>query len=276
MDREETASRVSDVGVDDDELGSVSPDETLKSESKLEMKATEVSEEISSPEVDEEDDAVVSHRAAFVVGEDSESEEEDEEESSTVCGGHWPVADEDMIDDIGDADDLLDEDDEEHLLPKHRLVVIEGEASESSDDDDDVEDKNEKEDYVEQPQKIHYTNVMIPRENTPTSNAPSGTSPSLQAPTTNKASKVDSVLHHKLRETNVHLKDAIETQWQKMLKSAAKDLSAIGQGFQRTRQVTQDTSHSMRTLTNNLFKIEDSIDLVAHCDILPDIYLKMK
>ena len=123
MDREETASRVSDVGVDDDELGSVSPDETLKSESKLEMKATEVSEEISSPEVDEEDDAVVSHRAAFVVGEDSESEEEDEEESSTVCGGHWPVADEDMIDDIGDADDLLDEDDEEHLLPKHRYFV---------------------------------------------------------------------------------------------------------------------------------------------------------
>ncbi len=33
----------------------------------------------------------------------------------------------------------------------------------------------------------------------------------------------------------------------------------------------QDISHSMRLLTNDLFHLEDKIDIVASCNLLPDI-----
>ena len=84
-----------------------------------------MSEDVSSPEVNEEHDV----RAAFVVGEDSESEEEGEEENreeeeggeeeEEVGEDDREVVDEYHIDDIGDADDLLYEADDAHLLPHH-------------------------------------------------------------------------------------------------------------------------------------------------------------
>jgi len=278
MESETVASREYDTE-DGEVLKAVSPfdhDALDFSESELKIEGLHMNEQATlSTDNDDDNSLVVARQASFVVGEDSESEEEqgDAVDNFGGNGDAWIVADDgigdgigdDIGDDIGDASDLID-DDEEEL--HHRPTCIEGEASESSEDDF-AEEGNGMQNYVEEPQKIQYRNISgSSAEKTPST-------PSLLAsPQKLAKDATDSVLHHKLRETNANLKDAIDAQWQKMLKSTAKDLSSIGQNFQRTRQITQETSHSMRTLTNNLFKIEDSVDIVASCDLLPKIYLK--
>ena len=83
----------------------------------------------------------------------------------------------------------------------------------------------------------------------------------------------ESVLHLKLGETNSSLNGAIASQWQKVFKATAKDVANISHSFQRTRLITQETSHSMRLLTNNLFRMEDAVDIVANCSLLPNMKL---
>lgn len=37
----------------------------------------------------------------------------------------------------------------------------------------------------------------------------------------------------------------------------------------------QDISHNMRLLTNDLFHLEDRIDIISSCNLLPDINIQM-
>jgi hypothetical protein len=80
-----------------------------------------------------------------------------------------------------------------------------------------------------------------------------------------------SLLHQKLREKNEELYEHLESSIGTAYTSASKDVLAICEKLSKSQTAIQDVSHNMRLLTNDLFHLEDKIDIVATCHILPDI-----
>ncbi|GAB1605484.1 biogenesis of lysosome-related organelles complex 1 subunit 3-like [Argonauta hians] len=85
--------------------------------------------------------------------------------------------------------------------------------------------------------------------------------------------KYNSLLHTKLRDRNIafsrHLREALKHVYS----SSTKNLLANSQNLFKTQAAIQDVSHNMRLLTNDLFHIQDKIDIITSCNLLPDIKL---
>ncbi|KAH9505601.1 hypothetical protein Btru_056007 [Bulinus truncatus] len=88
--------------------------------------------------------------------------------------------------------------------------------------------------------------------------------------------KYDTVLNKKLWESNLSLCNNLNgivshTYW-----SAAKDISNCGQQVSKSHALVQDISSHMRLTTNNLFNLQDAIDIITTCTILPNVKLPSK
>ncbi|OWF46653.1 biogenesis of lysosome-related organelles complex 1 subunit 3-like [Mizuhopecten yessoensis] len=148
-------------------------------------------------------------------------------------------------------------------------TVVSGEASESEEDETDV--PTNKQDKPELPPLKVDTNgkgdnddiTSGDRVSTPTS--PTSRTADVYRP------KYDTLLHRKLRERNNslrhHMVDAVHQAYQ----TSTKDLHNTAQQLHKSQSVVMDISHNMRLLTNDLFYLEDKIDIITTCKILPDI-----
>lgn len=85
--------------------------------------------------------------------------------------------------------------------------------------------------------------------------------------------KYDTVLNKKLWESNLSLCNNLNGLVSQAYVSAAKDLSNCGLQLSKSHAAIQDVSHHMRLMTNDLFHLQDTIDIIATCKILPNIKL---
>lgn len=87
--------------------------------------------------------------------------------------------------------------------------------------------------------------------------------------------KYDTLLHTKLRDRNVafarHMRDVVKHVYI----SATKDLTSNSQNLFKTQAAIQDVSHNMRLLTNDLFHIQDKIDIITTCNLLPTMKVEL-
>ncbi|XP_064618060.1 biogenesis of lysosome-related organelles complex 1 subunit 3-like [Liolophura sinensis] len=87
--------------------------------------------------------------------------------------------------------------------------------------------------------------------------------------------KYNTLLHKKLRERHAMFRRHLVASSAQMYLSASKDLHNTTQQLMKTQLVVQDISHNMRLLTNDLFHLEDRIDIISSCNLLPDINIQM-
>ncbi|XP_048769879.1 biogenesis of lysosome-related organelles complex 1 subunit 3-like isoform X3 [Ostrea edulis] len=83
--------------------------------------------------------------------------------------------------------------------------------------------------------------------------------------------KYDSLLHKKLREKNANLRRHMVDSVHQMYLVSAKDLHNTSLQLHKSQTFIMDISHNMKLLTNDLFYLEDKVDIVTSCQILPDI-----
>ncbi|XP_033741180.1 biogenesis of lysosome-related organelles complex 1 subunit 3-like [Pecten maximus] len=147
-------------------------------------------------------------------------------------------------------------------------TVVSGEASESEDDEADVPTKQDRPEFP--PLKVDTNGKgdnddIISGDQLSTSTSPTLKSADVYRP------KHDTLLHRKLRERNTslrrHIVDAVHQAYQ----TSTKDLHNTTQQLHKSQSVVMDISHNMRLLTNDLFYLEDKIDIITTCKILPDI-----
>lgn len=81
----------------------------------------------------------------------------------------------------------------------------------------------------------------------------------------------DSLLHRKLRESNTSMRNNLNEFISKQFDCATKTLQSVGQQMANSQLLIQDVSHTMRLLTNDLFQLEDKVDIVVTCPILPHV-----
>ncbi|XP_077543225.1 biogenesis of lysosome-related organelles complex 1, subunit 3 [Haemaphysalis longicornis] len=79
------------------------------------------------------------------------------------------------------------------------------------------------------------------------------------------------LLHRKLRERNASLRRNFTEVVRQPYLNAARELGAVSQNLVRSQQLLQEVSSSLRRLTNELFQIEDKLDTIQHCNIIPEI-----
>ncbi|XP_071133572.1 biogenesis of lysosome-related organelles complex 1 subunit 3-like isoform X2 [Mytilus edulis] len=84
-------------------------------------------------------------------------------------------------------------------------------------------------------------------------------------------SKYDSLLHRKLRERNIAFRRHLVDSVHQVYLSSSKDLHNIRLQLHKTQGALNDVSHNMSLLTNDLFKLDNTLDTVSTCTILPDI-----
>ncbi|VDI58722.1 biogenesis of lysosome-related organelles complex 1 subunit 3 [Mytilus galloprovincialis] len=84
-------------------------------------------------------------------------------------------------------------------------------------------------------------------------------------------SKYDSLLHRKLRERNIAFRRHLVDSVHQVYISSSKDLHNIRLQLHKTQGALNDVSHNMSLLTNDLFKLDNTLDTVSTCTILPDI-----
>ncbi|KAH3739063.1 biogenesis of lysosome-related organelles complex 1 subunit 3-like [Dreissena polymorpha] len=84
-------------------------------------------------------------------------------------------------------------------------------------------------------------------------------------------SKYNSLLNRKLRERNIALRRHLVDTVHQSFTIAAKDIHNLTMQLQKSHIAIQDVSHNMREATNTLFYLEDKVDIVRHCMILPQI-----
>ncbi|XP_065926567.1 biogenesis of lysosome-related organelles complex 1 subunit 3 isoform X3 [Magallana gigas] len=82
--------------------------------------------------------------------------------------------------------------------------------------------------------------------------------------------KYDSLLHKKLRERNASLRRHLVDSVHQMYLVSAKDLHNTSLQLHKSKALIGDLSHNMRNLTNDLFHLEDRVDIITSCMILPD------
>lgn len=144
-------------------------------------------------------------------------------------------------------------------------TIVSGEASESEEE----EEINTSQDNALPPLKVDtegkgdkddITNGEIP---------PSPTTPTFK--THEFKPKYDTLLHRKLRERNMALRRHIVDTVHHTYLTAAKDLSNTTQQLHKSQSAIMDIQHHMRLLTNDSFNLEDKIDIITSCKLLPDI-----
>ncbi|KAL4232437.1 biogenesis of lysosome-related organelles complex 1 subunit 3 [Mactra antiquata] len=82
--------------------------------------------------------------------------------------------------------------------------------------------------------------------------------------------KYNTLLNKKLRERNVALRRHIVDTIHQSYLLAAKDIKNLNTQLQKSHIAIQDVSHHMRNVNNDLFHLEDKVDIVRTCFILPD------
>ncbi|KAJ8314974.1 hypothetical protein KUTeg_007124 [Tegillarca granosa] len=135
-------------------------------------------------------------------------------------------------------------------------TIVSGEASESEEE----EEINTSQDNVLPPLKVDtegkgdkddITNGEIP---------PSPTTPTFKT--------------HEFKpkyDTNMALRRHIVDTVHHTYLTAAKDLSITTQQLHKSQSAIMDIQHHMRLLTNDSFNLEDKIDIITSCKLLPDI-----
>lgn len=88
-----------------------------------------------------------------------------------------------------------------------------------------------------------------------------------------EGSKYNSLLHSRLREANTRLEADMLSSYSRELEGATKNLTTTTQQLTKTKALIQDASNTMRMITNSLFYVEDKINIVSSCTLLPDITL---
>lgn len=130
-------------------------------------------------------------------------------------------------------------------------TVVSGEASESDEED------------VNFPLNLHPSlHVSAPVTAATTAAA-------VTKPVTRPA--YDSLLHRKLRETNAVMREELDGLLRKRFDAATKNLRSTVQQLSSSQQIIQEISYTMRLLTNNLFQLEDKVDIVVTCPIIPEV-----
>ncbi|KAK3096576.1 hypothetical protein FSP39_001430 [Pinctada imbricata] len=183
-------------------------------------------------------------------------------EPATVIPGEASESDDDEITQINTKQIK-----EQTQIKSSQATVVSGEASES--DEDEETDKDGitplKVDTGKKGDRDDITSGEIPL--TPTS---PGTRYTLDIPI------YDSLLHRKLRERNGIMRRHIIDTVQQVYNSASKDLHNTTLQLHKSQSSVMDASHHLKLLTNDLFYLEDKMDIVSNCPILPDIHFPSK
>ncbi|KAL3882816.1 hypothetical protein ACJMK2_029122 [Sinanodonta woodiana] len=166
----------------------------------------------------------------------------------------------------GEAPESDEEDSSSTLIPVQKSpshgVVVSGEASESEDEDDMTQQSIP-------PLTVHPDSEGDKADITNIGLSQSSTSPYHDA----VKPKYDTLLHKKLRERNIafrrHLVDTILQTYT----LSARDLHNNTLQLLKTQGTLQDIANHMRVLTNDLFHLEDKVDTISTCTILPEITL---
>ncbi|KAL5010522.1 hypothetical protein ScPMuIL_012827 [Solemya velum] len=167
----------------------------------------------------------------------------------------------------GEASESDDEDDAtiidrmKTVPPTQHNIVVSGEASES----DEEIDTSQKEAHVP-PLKVNTEGKGDLEDITNGKMTVSPTSPA----EFNKP-KYDTLLHRKLRERNGLFRRHIIETIANVYQGCVKNIHNTTLQLLKTQSAIQDTSYHMRLLTNDLFHLEDRIDIVSGCHLLPDI-----
>ncbi|KAI0227550.1 hypothetical protein LSAT2_021957 [Lamellibrachia satsuma] len=83
--------------------------------------------------------------------------------------------------------------------------------------------------------------------------------------------KYKSLLHTKLWEKNSALLTSVRECKAQLFVTSAKQLVSISQSLSKSLLNARDICNHMQPLTNDLFHLEDKLDMVASCSLLPDI-----
>ncbi|KAL8584353.1 hypothetical protein ACOMHN_031973 [Nucella lapillus] len=150
-----------------------------------------------------------------------------------------------------------------------QAVVVAGEASESEEEEVDTADSEAASSDLP-PLKVEQSKKLERESSSDLSDVPMLISPRMADSRFNKP-KYDTLLHRKLRENNWQLHEhMVEIAGQTYL-GAARNLSSTTAHLAKSHTMLQDISHSMRLLTNDLFRLDDCIDIVQSCTLLPSI-----
>ncbi|XP_060570598.1 biogenesis of lysosome-related organelles complex 1 subunit 3-like [Ruditapes philippinarum] len=144
-------------------------------------------------------------------------------------------------------------------------VIVSGEASES----------DEEFEIVTSEGQILPLNVNT-SEKGDTTDLTSPQSPSLPSQQKEVKPKYNTLLNRKLRERNIALRRHIVDTIHQSYTQAATGLHNLTIQLQKSHIAIQDVSHHMRNTTNDLFQLEDKVDIVRSCNILPNITLPVK
>lgn len=136
-----------------------------------------------------------------------------------------------------------------------QATVVSGEASESDDDD-----------TVGTYSSITTTDLV-----SPDSSEGPHTQSTTSEPQGSEPNRHNTLLHRKLRERNSSLRRNLAEMVRQPYQNATRDLGAVGQGLIRCQQQVQEVSSTLRRVTNELFQLEDKVDTVRHCSIIPEI-----
>ncbi|XP_061167494.1 biogenesis of lysosome-related organelles complex 1 subunit 3-like [Saccostrea echinata] len=164
-------------------------------------------------------------------------------------------------------------------------TIVDGEASESDDDEESAEYEEKMDARLLSEDPVNAVSISgeaseSEDEEIPPIKVDTGHSGLLDAPLVTLAPKLysskpkyDSLLHKKLREKNSNLRRHIVDSVHQMYLVSAKDLHNTSLQLHKSQALIMDVSHNMKQLTNDLFHLEDKVDIVTSCQILPDIKL---
>lgn len=150
-----------------------------------------------------------------------------------------------------------------------QAVVVAGEASESEEEELDTS-ASEAASAELPPLKVEQSKKLEQGSSSDLSDVPMLMSPRMADSRFNKP-KYDTLLHRKLRDNNWQFHEhLVEIAGQTYL-GAARSLSSTTAQLTKSHSLLQDVSHSMRLLTNDLFHLDDCIDIIHSCTLLPSI-----
>lgn len=139
------------------------------------------------------------------------------------------------------------------LMSSQVATVVSGEASESDDED------------------ATYSGTSGSRHTSQASSLDDSFDVTSAGRRFSEPSHYNTLLHRKLRERNLSLRKNLTDMACQPYQNAAKEIAGITQSLIRSQQLVQEVSTTLRRLTNELFQLEDKVETVRHCNIIPEI-----
>lgn len=154
--------------------------------------------------------------------------------------------------------------------PSRAVVVVTGEASESEEEEVNM--------------TTNKSSLSFPEstfDKTVGDLDPSQTKPDSSSDTKIRKNhaplKYKTLLHKKLRERNISLQRNISELMCHPFQSATHEINNLTQQLVKTQLLIQDLAPTLRQLTNDLFHLEDTVDLVHDCsNMLPNISMPVE